>query len=196
MIVFVKSFFFKLILKFLGVKIGKKFICKNFPDLRVLGKYSNIIIEDNVQILGKIDLRNRGLGSIHFCNNVKIEEFCRFVTANSGLIQICDNSIITRGTIINGGGNVIIKANCIIGPYNIINANDHKIDNKNKIINREFVHGDVVIEEDCWTGAFVSVIHDTKIRKGSVIGAYSFVNKDTEEYSINFGVPSRKIKNR
>lgn len=195
-LIYIKSFFFKIILQFLGVKIGKKFICRYFPDLRVLGKYSNICFGNNVRILGKIDLRNRGLGSIEFCDNVKIEEQCRFVTASSGYIMICDNTIITRGTIMNGGGNIKIERNCIIGPYNLINANDHYIKNKNRVIDRQFIHGDVLIEEDCWTGAFVSIMHSTKIKKGSVIGAYSFVNKDTDEYSVNVGVPAKKIKSR
>ncbi len=196
MFTLLKSLVYKLILKSLGVKIGRKFICKKFPQLRILGNYSNIVIGNGVQILGCIDLRNRGSGSIIIQDDVKIEELCRFVTAKTGEIKICNNSIITRGTIINGGGNVKIGKNCIIGPYNIINANDHSVKNRNKIINREFIHGDVEIEEDCWTGAFVSIIHNTKIKIGSVVGAYSFVNKNTDPYSINVGVPSKKIRER
>ena len=35
-----------------------------------------------------------------------------------------------------------------------------------------------------------------KIGNGAIIGAYSFVTKDIEPYTINFGIPSRTVKYR
>jgi acetyltransferase-like isoleucine patch superfamily enzyme len=192
----IKSFIIKKILQLKGIKIGKNFLCKAKPALRIIGKYSNVIIGDNVSILGKIDLRNRGEGKIIIKNNVKIEEWVRIVTGNNNSITIDQNTIITRGCIINGGGLIFIGKNCIIGPYNVINANDHRILRKDKIINRKFVYGNVVMEDDCWTGAFVSVTKNVTIKKGSIIGAHSYVNKSTEKFSVNFGVPSKKFKTR
>ena len=57
----------------------------------------------------------------------------------------------------NGGGNIYIGEDSIIGPYNVINANDHKIDLNLKIIDREFIYGNIVVDKGCWTGAFVSI---------------------------------------
>jgi len=195
-ILLVKSWIIKTILQLRGVKIGKNFTCKYFPDLRIRGKYSNILIADNVQILGKIDLRNRGNGKIVIKDNVKIEEWVRIVTGDENSITIDENSIITRGTIINGGGKVYIGKNCIFGPYNLINANDHRILKNDKIIDRKFIYGDIIIKDDCWTGAFVSIILNVVVNKGSVIAAYSFVNKDTDEFSVNYGIPSKKMRDR
>ena len=192
----IKSFVIKKRLQFKGIKIGKNFICKEFPDLRVNGEYSNIVIGGNVKILGKIDLRNRGKGKIIIKDNVKIEEWVRIVTGNDNSITIDNNTIVTRGNIINGGGTVFIGKNCIIGPYNVINANDHRILMKDKIIDRKFIYGDVIIEDNCWTGAFTSIAKNVLIKEGSVIGAHSFVNKNTEKLSVNFGVPSKIFKFR
>lgn len=192
----IKSFVIKKILQLKGIKVGKNFICKEFPDLRVEGENSNIVIGDNVKILGKIDLRNRGQGKIIINNNVKIEEWVRIVTGSDNSITIDENTIVTRGNIINGGGTVFIGKNCIIGPYNIINANDHRIFIKDKIIDRKFIYGDVIIEDNCWTGAFTSIAKNVIIKEGSVIGAHSFVNKNTEKLSVNFGVPSKMFKYR
>ena len=192
----IKSFFIKIVLILIKVKVGRNFYCPVFPELKLNGLPQNVIIGNNVSFFGKVDLRNRENGKINIKDNVKIEGNSRLVSAKEGIIEINENTVITTGAIINGGGNVIIGKNCILGPNNIINANDHKISVKNKIIEREFEYGDVLIEDDCWTGAFVSIKKNVKIQKGSVIGAHSFVTKDTLPNSINYGVPSKYIKNR
>ena len=200
---FVQSFYYSsksliiiFYLKSIGAKVDFTFFCKNFPYLDLSGEVKNLEIKKNVKFLGTVDLRNRENGKLIFNNNVKIEGDTRFVSAREGTIEIKDNSIIAKGTVINGGGNVIIGKNCIIGPHNIINANDHKIDKKLKIINREFLLGDVIIEEDSWTGAFVSIKKNVTISEGSVIGAHSFVTSNTLKNSINYGIPARHIKYR
>ena len=76
----------------------------------------------------------------------------------------------------------------------------HYVDTKN-LSNHESYHfrfydGNVIIEEDVFIGANAVIAKPVKIGKGSIIGANSVVNKSTEEYSINVGAPSIKIKNR
>ena len=100
------------------------------------------------------------------------------------------------GAIINGGGNVIIGQNCILGPRIIINANEH-VFKKDKPINEQgFIHKDVIIEDDCWFGAYVVINKGSFIKKGSVVGALSLITKSTDEYSINVGIPTKKIGER
>lgn len=194
--ILLKSWVIKIILKFIGLKIGKSFICYSIPDLKINGKSENIIIGDNVTFKGKVGLRNRENGIIRIDDKVTVEENVRIVTARDGKIEIGKNTIIALGTIMNGGGNIKIGEDSIIGPYNVINANDHKIDLNLKIIDREFIYGDIIIDKGCWTGAFVSIKKDVHIEENSVIGAHSFVTKDTEKNSINFGIPSKKIRER
>ena len=90
----VKSFFLILILKLIGIKIDISSYVKNFPHLKINGKTKNIFIGKNVQILGKIDLRNRENGKITIQDNVSIEGECRFVAAREGEIVIGENTII------------------------------------------------------------------------------------------------------
>ena len=45
-------------------------------------------------------------------------------------------------------------------------------------------------------GVNVSINKGAVLKKGSVIGANSVVIKNTEEYSINVGVPSKQISIR
>lgn len=191
-----KSWVIKIILKFIGLKVGKSFVCYSMPDLKINGKSKNIQIGDNVTFKGKIDLRNREDGIIIINNNVTIEENVRIVSARNGKVEIGNNTIITKGTIMNGGGNIFIGEDSIIGPYNVINANDHKTDLNLKIIHREFIYGDIVVDKGCWTGAFVSIKKGVHIEENSVIGAHSFVTKNTEKNSINYGIPCKKARNR
>jgi acetyltransferase-like isoleucine patch superfamily enzyme len=179
-----------------GIKVHKTTQFRYMPILKLNGKPENIIIGRNVIFHGSIDLRNREDGKIIIKDNVTIEDDCRFVSAREGVIEIGENTIVTKGAIMNGGGSIIIGADCIIGPYNVINANDHKIGKKNLIRDKEFIYGDVKIGKNCWTGAFTSIKKNVEIANNSIIGAHSFVTRNTLENSINYGVPSKFVKNR
>ncbi|HAA1533678.1 hypothetical protein AJY51_08540 [Campylobacter jejuni] len=93
------------------------------------------------------------------------------------------------------GNNVSIARDCTLivdsGPCN----NSFLLDCeyvKNKLIH----DGDakIIIEDDVWIGANVTIMPNVKIKKGSIIGACSLVTKDTEEYTIYAGTPAKKIK--
>lgn len=52
------------------------------------------------------------------------------------------------------------------------------------------------IGNDVWIGESVIIMDGVKIGDGAIIGACSFVTKDIEPYTINFGIPSRTMKYR
>jgi acetyltransferase-like isoleucine patch superfamily enzyme len=54
----------------------------------------------------------------------------------------------------------------------------------------------IEIGNDVWIGYGVHILEGVKIGNGAVIGACSLVTKDIEPYTINVGVPTKKIKNR
>ncbi len=62
----------------------------------------------------------------------------------------------------------------------------------------KFVKDDyyVTIGNDVWIGSDVRIMHGVKIGDGAVIGSGAMVTRDIDPYSINVGVPARKIKNR
>lgn len=55
-------------------------------------------------------------------------------------------------------------------------------------------NGKIEIEEEVWIGANVTILPGIKIGKFSVIGAGSVVTKDIEAFTINTGVPCKKIR--
>ncbi len=190
------SLLIRLVLKLHGIKVGNKLYIEGIPKLKINGKGSNIEIGKNVSIFGTVDIRNREQGKIIIEDGVKIDTNTRIVAARNGLIKIDEDSVIGPFTIINGGGNISIGKKVIFAKNISINANDHKYEKFNNIRDQGFVYGDVVIEDDVWLGANVCVNKGVTIKKGSIVGANAVVTKDTDPYSINVGVPSKKISER
>ncbi|MED0935332.1 CatB-related O-acetyltransferase [Bacillus mobilis] len=54
----------------------------------------------------------------------------------------------------------------------------------------------VIIGNDVWIGQDVLIMEGVKIADGSIIGTGAIVTKDTEPFSINVGIPAKKIKYR
>jgi galactoside O-acetyltransferase len=117
--------------------------------------------------------------------------------ADNGKIVIGNNNSFNSNVFIGGSGSEIhIGNNVLIGPNCVLRSSDHKF-SKNEIIkNQGHIPGKIIIEDDVWLGANVVVLKDVIIKKGSVIGAGSVVTKSTEMYSINAGVPAKKITER
>lgn len=53
---------------------------------------------------------------------------------------------------------------------------------------------DIIVEDEVWIGANVTILPGVHIGRCSVIGAGSVVTKDVESYSVYAGVPARKIR--
>ena len=190
------SVLIKCALLIMGVNVGRKFYIEGVPVLKIRGKAANIVIGNNVSILGDIDLRNRENGRIVIKDDVTIEAGCRFVAAREGILQIGSGSIVTTGAILNGGADLIIGSKCIIGPRCSINANEHVFKRNQLVREAGFIHAPVRIEDDCWVAANVVIMKGVTLATGSIVGSGSVVTKDTQPYSINIGVPARKIAER
>ena len=89
----------------------------------------------------------------------------------------------------------------IFGPHPTIITGDHQIDVIGKYIvdsNDKLPENDapVVIEDDVWTGANVTILKGVTIGHGSVIAAGAVVTKSCPPYSIIGGVPAKVLKMR
>jgi len=56
--------------------------------------------------------------------------------------------------------------------------------------------GEIIVEDDVWLGANVTVIGSVRVGQGAVVAAGAVVTKDVEPYSIVGGVPAKFIKKR
>ena len=112
-------------------------------------------------------------------DNVFIGECCLFHSVH-GQIIIGDHVMFGPGVHIHGGNHVTNQ----VGKY------------MDQITKKDNSDGIVKIDNDVWIGANAIVLKGVHIGEGSVIGAGSVVTKDVEPYTINAGIPSKKIKMR
>ena len=96
---------------------------------------------------------------------------------------------------------LIIGKRVTFGPRPTIITGDHRIDvvgnyiqeNTDKLPDND---APVIIEDDVWTGANVTILKGVTIGRGCVIAAGAVVTKSTPPYSIVGGVPARVLKYR
>lgn len=155
----------------------------------------NIEIEKNVNIHSSSSI-DAAKGKIILKKNTILNRYS-YLNAAKGKIIIGEGSEINNFTVINGMGNVIIGNNVLIGPnVQIISYNHNFMDKNQKIKKQGITKEEIIIEDDVWIGASTIILPGVTIKKGSVIAGGSVVNKNTLEYSINIGSPSKFHKER
>ncbi len=119
-----------------------------------------------------------------------------FVRPNE--ISFGDNVFISSNFHISAR-NLEFHNNIMIGPNLVIECDNH-VYNKIGVTmfenrNERIVSG-VVIQNDVWIGANVTILPGVVIGEGSIVGAGSVVTKTLPPYSICVGNPCKPIKNR
>lgn len=112
-------------------------------------------------------------------------------------IHIGQNCFLGEFNVIRGQGGVRIGDNVYTGPMVQIVAVNHVYQDPARPIREQGITAEgIVIEDDVWLGAGVTVVDGVTIGRGSVIGAGSVVTKDIPPYSIAVGAPAKPIKDR
>lgn len=124
-------------------------------------------------------------------------------------LSVGDGTSIPKGSVLYcTEAPLNIGEKVVFGPRPTIITGDHRIDIVGKYI-ADVTVGDkfspdgsnaydqpVVIEDDVWVGANVTILKGVTVGRGSVIAAGAVVTKSCEPYSIIGGVPARLIKMR
>lgn len=117
-------------------------------------------------------------------------------------LSIGDDSSIPKGsTFYCTEAPLTIGKKVIFGPHPTIITGDHRTDVVGKFImdsNEKLPENDapVVIEDDVWCGANVTILKGVTIGRGSIVAAGTVVTKSFPPYSIIGGVPAKIIKRR
>ena len=119
-------------------------------------------------------------------------------------LSIGDGSSIPKGSVFYcTKASLTIGKKVIFGPRPTIITGDHRIDIIGKYIidvtdAEKLPENDlpVVIEDDVWCGANVTILKGVTIGRGSVVAAGAVVTKSFPPYSIIGGVPARLLKMR
>lgn len=119
--------------------------------------------------------------SIRGCGRLTIGDHC---SINSGVIfgLTCD---LTLGRYVLVGDNVSFR------------TADHEFaDTAIPMGEQGERRGNIVVEDDVWLGANVTVLRGVRIGRGAIVGANAVVTRDVPEYAIVGGVPAKLIGNR
>ena len=119
-------------------------------------------------------------------------------------LSVGDGTSIPKGsTIYCTDAPLTIGRKVIFGPRPTIITGDHRIDIIGKYIidvtvDEKLPENDlpVVIEDDVWCGANVTILKGVTIGRGSVVAAGAVVTKSFPPYSIIGGVPAKLLKMR
>tara|TARA_B110000014_G_scaffold261212_1_gene252494 strand:+ start:26 stop:682 length:657 start_codon:yes stop_codon:yes gene_type:complete len=103
------------------------------------------------------------------------------------------------GSVILAG--VIVNSDCRIGNHCILNTNssldhDSVMNNFSSLAPNSTVGGNVKIGEVSSIALGANIIQNITIGKHALIGAGSVVVEDIKDFSVNYGVPSKFIRNR
>jgi acetyltransferase-like isoleucine patch superfamily enzyme len=113
-----------------------------------------------------------------------------------GSIQIGDRTWIGQyNNLRAGGGEVRIGADCLISQFCTLVASNHSMTRGEPIKSQppDAKRRGIVIGNDVWLGAGVTILPGITVGQGAVIGAGSVVTHDVPEYEIWAGSPARQI---
>jgi acetyltransferase-like isoleucine patch superfamily enzyme len=156
----------------------------------------NLIIEDGVHI-NALSAKGILLG-----NNVTIAKrailTCTGVIANKGTgIVIGHNSAVGAMSFLGGQGGITIGDDVIMGPQVKIFSENHNYGDPAVVIRKQGENRKgVVIGNNCWIGAGVTILDGVTIADGCVIAADSVVTGSVPADSVVIGSPARVIKSR
>lgn len=140
--------------------------------------------------------------SMKYCGkNVYLRPTCSDLKGLWNL-SIGDGSSIPKGsTFYCTGAPLTIGKKVIFGPNPTIITGDHRTDVIGKFImdsHDKLPENDVpvIIEDDVWAGANVTILKGVTIGRGSILAAGAVVTKSCPPYSIIGGVPAKILKYR
>ncbi len=113
----------------------------------------------------------------------KLNEY-NWIVQNKDNLKLGYKTDIGAFTYINAKNNVTIEDHVQIGSHCSIYSVS-TIDNK---------EGPITLKKNCRIGTHSVVMPNITVGENSIIGAFSFVNRDIPENSIAFGTPAKVIR--
>ncbi len=120
-------------------------------------------------------------GMIKFGKNVAFQKNVS-ISSIGGKCSVGNNVHFNRNCIVISRDEITIGDDVLFGPNVVIYDHDHIFNNEG--IQPGYKHGPVVIEKGCWIAANVTILRNTHIGEGSVIGAGAIVKGDIPSHSL------------
>ena len=155
------------------------------------------MIGKNVKISRKACIY--GAENIVIGNNVRIDDFCIL----SGKIKVGDYiHIAAYSALYAGDAGIIIQDFTNISSKVVIYAVSDDYSGEymtNPLIPEKYkntIKKEVFIEENVIIGSGCTILPGVTLKEGSSFGSMSLVKNNSEPWSVNVGIPAKKIKDR
>lgn len=151
---------------------------------------------DNVAISKKVSIY--GSSGISVGNNVRIDDFCIL----SGNITIGNYVHISAYCALYGKAGIEIGDYCGCSPRSTLFSASDDFSGEymiSPLVSEKFtnvISGKIVFKKYAQIGSNSIVMPGVTLNEGAVSGALSYVNHDLDEWSVNVGIPTKKIKDR
>jgi len=142
----------------------------------------------------------------------------RLDTSKGGRIRLGARCEIGAGVVLaTYGGEIVLGDDCSVNPFSVLYGHgglhigrgvriaaqcvvvpaNHVFKDPDEFIFRQgLTQEGIVIEDDVWLGAGVTVVDGVRIRRGCVIAAGAVVTASTDSFGVYCGVPARMLRKR
>ncbi|WP_040837034.1 acyltransferase [Nocardia brevicatena] len=119
------------------------------------------------------------------------------IRCHEGSLRIGDKVVFGKDNVVNTYLDIEIGESTLVADWCYICDFDHRMDDiHTPIKDQGIVKSPVRIGPDTWIAAKVTVLRETRVGRGCVLGAHAVVKGDIPDYSIAVGAPARVVKNR
>ncbi len=151
---------------------------------------SDVVVDDNCYL----DAKGCGPGQFVVAHGAMISRGC-LLSAKEGGISIGERATVGASCVFYSFGGIEIGADTMIAAQCYIGGGRYDPRGSLEVpMHRQPLPGrGVVIEEDCWLGAGVTVVDGVRIGRGSIIAAGAVVTRDVVAETIVAGVPAKSL---
>ncbi|MFI6312145.1 acyltransferase [Nocardia fusca] len=119
------------------------------------------------------------------------------IRCHEGSLRIGDKVVFGKDNVVNTYLDIEIGESTLVADWCYITDFDHRMDDITlPIKDQGIVKSPVRIGPDTWIAAKVTVLRETRVGRGCVLGAHAVVKGEIPDYSIAVGAPARVVKNR
>jgi acetyltransferase-like isoleucine patch superfamily enzyme len=163
--------------------------------LKLLAIRRDVTVDSTAHVALSARLDASGGGAIRIGARCQIAAGA-ILNTHGGTITIGADSSVNELTVLYGSGGLLIGSGVRIAAQVMLIPANHGIARDTPIYRQPQTKRGIVVEDDVWIGTGAKILDGVTLRQGSVIGAGAVVTRSTEPYSINVGLPARKIGER
>jgi UDP-3-O-[3-hydroxymyristoyl] glucosamine N-acyltransferase len=113
-----------------------------------------------------------------------------------GKLTIGADTYVNRYTVFDAHRKLAIGRNVMIGPHCYFTDADHGTDPAAPVRSQPMRYRPLIVEDEAWIGAHVTVLPGVTIGRGAVVAAGAVVTRDVAPMTVVAGVPARLLRHR